>query len=109
MDILGVRASRDHWIAYPQVTHTRINIRRGMTLACKARVANKCTDHTRAGWQIGELRLAMRQLRLAQEGPVLSNYHRLRIDARLDEINDELAQLEKGTVARDKEREERRR
>ena len=58
---------------------------------------------------LGELRLAMRQLRLAQEVPDLSNYHRLRIDARLDEINDELAQLEKGTVARDKEREERRR
>jgi predicted Zn-dependent protease len=58
---------------------------------------------------LGELRLAMQQLRLAQNVPDLSNYHRLRIDARLEEINAELEQLEKGTVARDKERQERRR
>lgn len=58
---------------------------------------------------LGELRLALRQLRLAQDVPDISNYQRLRVDARTDEINDELEQLEKGTVERERERKERRR
>jgi predicted Zn-dependent protease len=58
---------------------------------------------------LGELRLAVQQLRLAQETPEISNYQRLRIDARMDEINDEITQLEKGTAGRERERQERRR
>ncbi len=58
---------------------------------------------------LGELKLALRQLRLAQESPEISNYQRLRVDARMDEIADELDQLEKGTVERVRDREERRR
>jgi predicted Zn-dependent protease len=58
---------------------------------------------------LGELRLAVQQLRLAQKTPEVSNYQRLRIDARMDEINQELAQLEKGTAGRERERQERRR
>jgi len=58
---------------------------------------------------LGELRLAVQQLRLAQETPDVSNYQRLRIDARMDEINEEMAQLEKGTAGRERERQDRRR
>jgi len=57
----------------------------------------------------GELRLALQQLRLAQRTPEITNYQRLRVDARMDEINEELDQLEKGTSGRDRERKERRR
>ena len=56
---------------------------------------------------LGELRLALQQLRLAQKTDDITNYQRLRIDARTDEINEELAQLEQGTLER--ERKERRR
>ncbi len=58
---------------------------------------------------LGELRLALQQLRLAQKTDDISNYQRLRIDARMDEISDELAQLEQGTIERERERKERRR
>jgi predicted Zn-dependent protease len=58
---------------------------------------------------LGELRLALQQLRLAQKTDDISNYQRLRIDARTDEINGELAQLEQGTTERERERKERRR
>lgn len=58
---------------------------------------------------LGELHLAVQQLRLAQKTPDISNYQRLRIDARMDEINDEISQLEQGTAGRERERQERRR
>jgi beta-barrel assembly-enhancing protease len=57
---------------------------------------------------LGELRLATQQLRLAQQTPDISNYQRLRIDARIDEIHEELTQLELGTAGRERERQERR-
>jgi beta-barrel assembly-enhancing protease len=57
----------------------------------------------------GELRLALQQLRLAQKEPEISNYHRLRVDARMDEIDEELDLLEKGTAGRERQRQERRR
>lgn len=58
---------------------------------------------------LGELRLAVEQLKLAERTPDISNYQRLRIDARADEINEEIVQLEKGTAGRERERQERRR
>jgi predicted Zn-dependent protease len=58
---------------------------------------------------LGELPLALRQLRLAQETPGISNYQRLRVDARMDEIGDELDQLQKGTLERERDEQERRR
>lgn len=58
---------------------------------------------------LGELRLAIQQLRLAEKTPDVSNYQRLRIDARSDEINEEIAQLEKGTAGRERDRQDRRR
>ncbi len=58
---------------------------------------------------LGELRLALQQLRLAQKTDDITNYQRLRIDARMDEINEELAQLEQGTLGRERQRKERRR
>lgn len=58
---------------------------------------------------LGELRLSIQQLRLAERIPDITNYQRLRVDARMDEINEELDQLEKGTAGREKQRKERRR
>jgi predicted Zn-dependent protease len=58
---------------------------------------------------LGELRLALQQLRLAQKTDDITNYQRLRIDARMDEINEEIAQLEQGTLGRERQRKERRR
>ena len=58
---------------------------------------------------LGELRLALQQLRLAQKTDDITNYQRLRIDARMDEINKEIAQLEQGTLERERQRKERRR
>ena len=58
---------------------------------------------------LGELRLSLQQLRLAEKIPVITNYQRLRVDARMDEINEELDQLEKGTAGREKQRKKRRR
>lgn len=58
---------------------------------------------------LGELRLALQQLRLAQQTSDITNYQRLRIDARTDEINEELALLEQGTLGREEGRKERRR
>ncbi|MFT4560749.1 MAG: putative Zn-dependent protease [Gammaproteobacteria bacterium] len=58
---------------------------------------------------LGELRLALQQLRLAQQQATISNYQRLRVDARMDEINEELDLLEKGTAGRERQRQERRR
>ncbi len=58
---------------------------------------------------LGELRLSLQQLRLAENIPEITNYQRLRVDARMDEINEELDQLEKGTAGRERQRKERRR
>lgn len=58
---------------------------------------------------LGELPLALQQLRLAQQEPDISNYQRLRVDARMDEINEELDLLERGTAGRERQRQERRR
>ncbi|HCU90068.1 MAG TPA: hypothetical protein DGR97_08990, partial [Gammaproteobacteria bacterium] len=58
---------------------------------------------------LGELRLALQQLYLAQKTSDITNYQRLRIDARMDEINEELVQLEQGTMERERKRKERRR
>jgi predicted Zn-dependent protease len=57
---------------------------------------------------VGELELAAEQLRLAQVVPELTHYQRLRIDARLDEIEKDLTRLDRDR-AKLKEREERRR
>lgn len=58
---------------------------------------------------VGELNLAAVQLRLAQTAPDVTNYERHRIDARLDEVNDEMLKLKKSLKERQEEREERRR
>ena len=58
---------------------------------------------------LGELRLALQQLYLAQKTADITNYQRLRIDARMDEINEELGQLEQSTKERERKRQERRR
>jgi predicted Zn-dependent protease len=57
---------------------------------------------------VGELELAFEQLRLAQIVPELSHYQRLRIDARIDEIEKDLNRLDQDRAKR-REREERRR
>ena len=57
---------------------------------------------------IGELEMAAEQLRLAQVVPELTHYQRLRIDARLDEIEKDLTRLDQDRAKR-REREERRR
>ena len=57
---------------------------------------------------IGELELAAEQLRLAQVLPELTHYQRLRVDARLDEIEKDLNRLDRDRAKRI-EREERRR
>ena len=56
---------------------------------------------------VGELELAFEQLRLAQVVPDLSHYQRLRIDARIDEIEKDLNRLDQDRAKR-REREERR-
>ena len=56
---------------------------------------------------VGELELAFEQLRLAQIVPDLSHYQRLRIDARIDEIEKDLNRLDRDRAKR-REREERR-
>ncbi len=56
---------------------------------------------------MGELELAFEQLRLAQVVPDLSHYQRLRIDARIDEIEKDLNRLDQDRAKR-REREERR-
>lgn len=56
---------------------------------------------------MGELELAFEQLRLAQVVPDLSHYQRLRIDARIDEIEKDLNRLDRDRAKR-REREERR-
>lgn len=56
---------------------------------------------------VGELELAFEQLRLAQVVPDLSHYQRLRIDARIDEIEKDLNRLDRDRAKR-REREERR-
>lgn len=57
---------------------------------------------------VGELELAFEQLRLAQIVPDLSHYQRLRIDARIDEIEKDLNRLDRDRAKR-REREEKRR
>ena len=57
---------------------------------------------------IGELELAAEQLRLAQVLPELTHYQRLRVDARLEEIEKDLNRLDRDRAKRI-EREERRR
>ena len=57
---------------------------------------------------VGELELAAEQLRLAQVLPELTHYQRLRVDARLDEIEKDLNRLDQDRAKRI-EREERRR
>jgi predicted Zn-dependent protease len=57
---------------------------------------------------LGELELAAEQLRLAQIVPELTHYQRLRIDARLDEIEKDLTRLDQDRAKR-REREERKR
>lgn len=57
---------------------------------------------------VGELELAFEQLRLAQIVPELTHYQRLRIDARIDEIEKDLNRLDQDRAKR-REREERRR
>ena len=56
---------------------------------------------------MGELKLAAVQLQLAQAAPDVTNYERHRIDARLDDVNDEIAKL--GKTLEEREREEQRR
>ncbi|MCC7120008.1 MAG: M48 family metallopeptidase [Gammaproteobacteria bacterium] len=56
---------------------------------------------------MGELELAFEQLRLAQVVPDISHYQRLRIDARIDEIEKDLNRLDRDRAKR-REREERR-
>jgi len=56
---------------------------------------------------VGELELAFEQLRLAQVVPDLTHYQRLRIDARIDEIEKDLNRLDRDRAKR-REREERR-
>lgn len=56
---------------------------------------------------VGELELAFEQLRLAQVVPELTHYQRLRIDARIDEIEKDLNRLDQDRAKR-REREERR-
>ncbi|MEM7465455.1 MAG: M48 family metalloprotease [Pseudomonadota bacterium] len=58
---------------------------------------------------VGELNLSAVQLRLAQKAPDVTNYELHRIDARLDEVNDEMIKLRKSLKQREKEREQRRR
>lgn len=58
---------------------------------------------------VGELELASEQLRLAQIVPELSHYQRLRIDARLDEIEKDLNRLDEDRAKRRKREEKRQR
>lgn len=58
---------------------------------------------------VGELNLAAVQLRLAQQAPDVTNYERHRIDARLDDVNEEMLKLRKSLKERQKDEEDRRR
>ncbi len=58
---------------------------------------------------LGELELAAEQLRLAQVVPELTHYQRLRIDARLDEIEKDLTRLDPERSRRREREEDRRR
>ena len=58
---------------------------------------------------VGELNLAAVQLRLAQQAPDVTNYERHRIDARLDDVNEEMLKLRKSLKERQKDEEARRR
>ena len=58
---------------------------------------------------VGELNLAAVQLRLAQKAPDVTNYERHRIDARLDDVNEEMLKLKKSLKEREKDEQERRR
>lgn len=58
---------------------------------------------------VGELNLSAVQLRLAQQAPDVTNYERHRIDARLDEVNEEMLKLRKSLKEREKDEEARRR
>lgn len=57
---------------------------------------------------IGEFELAAEQLRLAQTESNISHYQRMRVDARLDEIEDDLDRMDEDRAKRkEEEREER--
>ena len=57
---------------------------------------------------LGEIELSAEQLRLGQVVPGLTHYQRLRLDARLEELERELNRLDQDRAKR-REREERRR
>ncbi len=55
---------------------------------------------------LGDLELAAQQLKLAQTAPAISHYQRMRVDARLDEIEKELDRTDEDRAKR-KERQEK--
>ena len=100
-----LKRSRKLGLKIAHVSHRRISC--GLKFAFETYDLSLILDT--AALSLGELRLALQQLRLAQKTDDITNYQRLRIDARMDEINEEIAQLEQGTLGRERQRKERRR